>query len=325
MRERRFVGERRAAWEALETLVGRVDRTGIGRLAPSEIDDLALGYRAATSDLAMARARTYDGRIVAYLERLTARAHAYVYLGTSAGGWTNAVRFLREAFPREVRRSAAAIGLCTLLTVVCALLSYRATAANPANAYAFLAPSMIPIVDRRLHDTNFGFDRSFAPAISAEIITNNIKVSAIAFAGGATAGVLTAFVIAFNGLMLGTLGALFARHGFALDFWATVAPHGVIELSAIQIAGGAGFVLAAGLLRPGRARRVDAFAANARRAGTLVIGVAALLVVAGIIEGFVSPQRLSPEVRLAIGALSGVLLAAYLALAGRSVRGAGAS
>jgi uncharacterized membrane protein SpoIIM required for sporulation len=168
-----------------------------------------------------------------------------------------------------------------------------------------------------LHDSNFGFDRAFAPAMSAMIITNNIRVDAMAFAGGITAGILTLYIIGSNGLMLGTLGAVFAARGFGTDFWATIAPHGVIELFAIQIAGAAGLILGAGIVRPGRARRIDALTANAARALTLMLGVAGLLVIAGTIEGFVSPQRLSTDVRFSIGALTAVALTAYLAFAGR--------
>jgi uncharacterized membrane protein SpoIIM required for sporulation len=317
MREVRFIDQGRPRWAALEDLLTRIDRRGLRRLPADDLDALALGYRAATSDLAIALARSYDAGLVAYLNRLVARAHARVYAGTSAGGWSKTVALFTTTFPREVRRSWQAIGLCVLLTVVTAAISYGGTTVKPANAYAFLPPQMVPLVQKSLHDSNFGFDRTFAPAMSTQIITNNVRVAAVAAAGGITAGIFTIYIIGFNGLMLGTLGALFAAHGFGLDFWATIAPHGVIELSAIQIAGGAGLILGAGLVRPGRARRGDALRANAARALTLVLGVAGLLVVAGIIEGFVSPQRLSSEVRLSVGALTGVALAAYLIFAGR--------
>jgi len=154
--------------------------------------------------------------------------------------------------------------------------------------------------------------------MSSEIITNNIRVAAVAFAGGMTCGVLTLWIVLQNGLMLGGLGALFARANFGLDFWATIAPHGVIELSAIQVAGGAGLLLAAAIVAPGRVRRIDALVRNAQRAGTLGLGTAAMLVVAGTIEGFVSPQRLSPSLRLGIGALTAIALVLYFALAGRT-------
>jgi uncharacterized membrane protein SpoIIM required for sporulation len=120
---------------------------------------------------------------------------------------------------------------------------------------------------------------------------------------------------------VGAFGALFSQKGFGLDFWATIAPHGFIELTSIQIAGAAGLQLAQAIIAPGRMRRIDAIKIAGRRAGVLMIGVAGLLVIAGTIEGFVTPQRTSIDFRFGVGLLTGVLLAGYFALAGRS-RGA---
>jgi uncharacterized membrane protein SpoIIM required for sporulation len=103
---------------------------------------------------------------------------------------------------------------------------------------------------------------------------------------------VTGWIIIVNGLMVGALSALYIKAGFGPDFFATIAPHGVIELTAIQISGGAGLLLAGGYLRPGRATRRDALVVAARRAVTLMIGVALLLCVAGTIEGFISPPSL---------------------------------
>jgi uncharacterized membrane protein SpoIIM required for sporulation len=320
MRERRFVAARRGRWDRLTELVDRAARRGVRSLGPDEIDELALAYRAATSDLAIARTRGEDPVVLEHLNRLTARAHSVVYVATARTGWSRLAGFVVRDFPREVRRSWGAIAFCTLLTVISAVVAYTSTMADPANAHALLPGMEMPATERALHDSNFGFDRAYSPAMASEIITNNVRVAAIAFAGGMTAGLLTGWIILENGLMLGVFGALFARAGFGADFWATVAPHGVIELSAIQIAGGAGIVLAAGYLRPGRARRSDALVLAARRAATLVIGVALLLCVAGVIEGFISPQRLSIPVRDGIGAITAIALLAYLLGAGTERR-----
>jgi uncharacterized membrane protein SpoIIM required for sporulation len=317
MRERRFVAARRARWDRLEALVDRAAGRGVRALAPSEIDELALTYRAATTDLAIARTRGEDPAIQQHLNRLTARAHAVVYVATARSGWSLILRFVTRDFPREVRRSWAPIGFCALLTIVSAAVAYVSVSTDPQNVHALLPGMQLQPVDRALHDSNFGFDRAFSPAMASLIITNNIQVAALAFAGGMTAGLLTGWVILNNGLMVGSLAALYVKAGFGADFWATIAPHGVIELSAIQIAGGAGLVLAGGYLRPGRARRRDALLVAGRRAGTLVIGVALLLCVAGTIEGFISPQRLSIPVRDAIGGFTAVALLAYLLGAGR--------
>jgi uncharacterized membrane protein SpoIIM required for sporulation len=318
MREARFLRTRHERWQQLERLLAVVDRRGMRALSREEIEELALGYRAATSDLALANGRGYGVAVTAYLNRLATRARAYVYLGTTRSGWSRVVRFASHTFPREVRRSWAPILICILITVLSAVLSYHSITANPSNAYAFLSPSEITPIKQRIHDTNFGFNRQYSSAMASFIITNNIKVAAIAFAGGITAGILTVFIILQNGLMVGGLGALYANAGFGSDFWATISPHGVIELTAIQVAGGAGLLLALGIVAPGRLRRTEAIARNGRRAVTLVIGVAGMLVVAGTIEGFISPQRLPESVRFAIGALTAVALVWYFFFTGRS-------
>jgi len=125
---------------------------------------------------------------------------------------------------------------------------------DPANVHALLPGTEIPPITKALHDSNFGFDRTYSPTEASGIITNNIQVAAGAFAGGMTAGIMTGWIVLTNGLLVGALAALYVKAGFGPDFFATIAPHGVIELSAIQIAGGAGLVLAGGYLRPGRAR-----------------------------------------------------------------------
>ena len=316
MRERRFIATRRARWDRLAALVDRAAAHGVRALPPSEIDELALTYRAATSDLAIARARGEDPVILDHLNRLTGRAHAVVYVATAHSGWNRVRAFLTRDFPREVRRSWAPIAFCTAITVVSALVAYASVWNDPANAHALLPGMPLPPVTKALHDSNFGFDRAYSPEVASEIVTNNVRVAAIAFAGGITAGLLTGWIILTNGLMVGVLGALYQKAGFGPDFWATIAPHGVIELSAIQIAGGAGLLLAAGYLRPGRARRADAMVRAARRAATLVIGVTLLLCVAGTIEGFISPQRLSIPVRGTFGAITAIALLTYLLGAG---------
>jgi len=317
VRERAFVARRQDGWEQLESLLSYTDRHGLRRLTADQLQELALRYRSATTDLAAAQSRGYSEATRAYLNRLTARAHAYVYAGSARNGWGRLAEFFGETFPREVRRSAGPILACTAVFVGAAIIAYALVAQRPLNVYALLSPSMIPVVEKPLHDSNFAFDRSYAPAMASAIITNNIAVTMYAFAGGMTLGYLTIRAILENGLMLGGLGALFAAKGFGLDFWATVAPHGVIELTAIQIAGGAGLLLALAVIAPGRLRRIDALKTNGRRAAVLALGVVGLLLVAGTIEGFISPQRISIELRIAIGSLTAVLLAAYLGFAGR--------
>ena len=301
----------------MEALLERAARQGVRGLAADELRELALLYRATTSDLAATRSRNYGAPLVAYLNRLTARAYAFVYAGSAQGGWSNVATFFATTFPREVRRSWRILAATSALFIGAWIVAYWQVARDPTSVYAFLPASGIPAITKSLHDSNFAFDRHMAPAMSSLIITNNIKVAMLAFAGGMTLGLLTLWEILNNGLMVGGLGALFAAKDFGTDFWATIAPHGVIELTSIQIAGAAGLLLAQAIIAPGRLRRVDALKANARRAGVLMIGVAGLLVIAGLIEGFVTPQRTSVAFRFGVGGVTALLLTLYFGVGSR--------
>jgi uncharacterized membrane protein SpoIIM required for sporulation len=318
MRERSFVTRRQGGWDRLEALLARAARDGVARLNADELRELALLYRSTTSDLAAAKSRAYGAPLGAYLNRLTARAYAFVYSGVAPDGWSRVAAFFTTTFPREVRRSWRVIAATSALFLGAWIVAYWQVARDATNAYAFLPAAQIPEITKSLHDSNFAFDRHLAPAMSSLIITNNIRVAMLAFAGGMTLGILTLWEILNNGLMVGGLGALFASKGFGTDFWATIAPHGVIELTSIQIAGAAGLMLAQAIVAPGRLRRVDALRENARRAGVLMIGVAGLLVIAGLIEGFVTPQRTSEAFRFGVGALTALLLVSYLSFSGRA-------
>ena len=317
MTQATFVERRTAAWNELDALLVRAGR-GVRRLRPDDVEAIGRLYRAATSDLAYASGRGYDARLIAYLNRLVARAHAYVYRGAAATGWQRVAGFYAGDFPREFRRSFGFVATCAAITIVATIVAFVLVRAHPGTAYALLPSSFVPPeIKKSLHDSNFAFDPSASPFMATFIIVNNVRVAIYAFAGCVTLGLSTLYIILLNGLMLGALGALFSNAGFGFDFWATVAPHGVIELTAIQIAGAAGLLITAGILAPGRLRRRDAIAASARRAGILIAGVASMLLVAGTIEGFFSPLRLPAADRIAVGAVTGLLLVLYFGFAGR--------
>lgn len=319
MDQRSFVRRRARAWERLELLLGRTGRRGLRALDASELFEAGKLYRWVTSDLAYAQGYCYDAELQHYLNRLVARSHALVYGATVETGRERFVRFFTETFPREFRRSWPYIGACAAITIAWAAVAFAIVSSNPANAYALLPDSIVPAhISKSLHDSNFAFTPEFSAGMSAFIITNNIKVAVFAFAGGiVTLGLFTIYELTLTGLMVGGLGALFAQAGFGADYWATIAPHGFIELTAIQIAAAGGLLLAGGVLNPGRLRRQDAIAKNGRRAGVLIAGVVAMLCVAGMIEGFFSPLRFSIAVRAGVGALTALGLIAYFGFAGR--------
>ena len=314
-----FLERRSAGWERLDVLLNTARRRGLRALTSDEVRELGRLYRTATSDLAYARGHLFDPTLLAYLNRLVARAHAYIYGSQARSGSARIATFFVTTFPQEVRRSIIPFAICSFLTVVCAIVAYVVVMTHHGDVYALLPSQMIPSdIKKSLHNSNFAFGSARSPLMASMIITNNVKVAALCFAGGVTLGVFTLYEILLNGLMVGAVGALYTQAGFGYDFWATVAPHGFIELTAIQLAGAAGLLLGAAILAPGRLRRRDAMKENAQRAGVLFAGVASMLGVAGTIEGFFTPLRLPPEIRIMFGLITALALVGYFTLSGRS-------
>src|SRR4029079_10313976 len=158
---------------------------------------------------------------------------------------------------------------------------------------------------------------SIKPLASSAIMTNNLMVSFSAFAGGVLAGLGTVYLLFLNGVLISVISIACARAGMGVSLWSFVAPHGALELPAIFIAGGAGLLMAKGLLAPGYLTRRESLTRAAALAIKLLLGAVPLLVVAGIIEGFISPSDLPVAAKFAIGASMFVLLAGYVTLADR--------
>jgi uncharacterized membrane protein SpoIIM required for sporulation len=313
-----FVERRAPSWERLEELLSRAGRRGLRALTPEEVSELGRLYRWTTSDLAYAVGRGYGDVLTEYLNRLVARAHAYVYGGAAQTGWRRVGRFYTHTFPREFRRSLSFFAIVTALMVVCAVVGYVVVRNHPSDAFALLPHELIPpSIKKSLHDSNFAVGFTEAPAMATAIITNNVKVALLEFAGAVTLGLATVYITIQNGLMLGGVSALFTNAGFGKDFWVTIAPHGFIELTAFNVAGAAALLITAGILYPGRLRRRDAIRLNAQRAGVLIAGVASMLVVAGTIEGYFSPRRIPDPTRLGFGLVTALLLILYFGFAGR--------
>jgi uncharacterized membrane protein SpoIIM required for sporulation len=227
--------------------------------------------------------------------------------------------FAARGFPRAYREAWPFILTAMALLIIPALAAGLSTAWQPVSARWLLpaqAQQLISSIEKKELWTNIPVAER--PYASAFIMQNNIQVAFLAFGGGMLAGLYTVWTLVFNGLILGGLTGLAAHYGIGFELWTFVIAHGVIELSVIAIAGGSGLMLGWAILQPGLMRRRDALALAARRAVRLVIGCVPLLVLAGMIEGFISPSEVLPwPVHWAIGLGSGALLYAYLLLAGR--------
>jgi len=155
------------------------------------------------------------------------------------------------------------------------------------------------------------------PIMASAIISNNVQVTYVTFAMGITAGIGTIFLLVMNGVSIGAGVGLFAARGIAHLILAFIAPHGVLELSAICIAAGGGLLIAQAMLLPGDRTRREALVENGRRAIALIACSTLFLICAGTLEGLVSPRVWPMAWKLSISAATAVALVAYLSL-GRS-------
>lgn len=307
-------------WKALSALIESAERE-VSRLSPAEVSSLGRLYRVATSDLALAQRDFPRHPVATYLNQLVARGHAVIY--RSEPLVTNRIKeFIVAGFPRVYREMLPFTLTATLLFWVPALLAMAAIWIQP-DASRWLLPTETQKLRETIEEGKLWVDIPVEerPYTSSFIMRNNIQVAFMAFAGGVSAGLYTVYIMAMNGLMLGGLTGLTAHYGLGWDLWNFVIGHGVIELSVIMMAGGAGLMIGWAMIHPGLLRRLDALKIAANRAVRLVIGCVPLLMIAGTIEGFISPaENIAAPVKWLVGLGSGVLLYLYLLRGGRVVK-----
>jgi len=314
-----FIAAKKPNWERLTALLEQSAIGGLATLSAEDLVELGRLYRSVTSDLAVARRDFPTHRVADYLNSLVARAHAAVYQGHAVRR-RSILEFFIAAFPSAFRATWGYTLAAFLMFMLPALASFTISYRDPS-AGALLMPGIEDRIQdiRDKHEWWKSINTEGRSAAASFIMTNNIRVAILAFAGGVLLGILTLYLLAQNGLMLGIVAGAAQTLGFAANLWGFVAAHGMIELSVIFIAGGAGLQLGWSLLRPGLLTRRAALVLAARRAATLLIGCIPLLIVAGTIEGFVSPSNLPLSVKLAVALLSGLLLYSYLLLSGRTI------
>jgi uncharacterized membrane protein SpoIIM required for sporulation len=280
MRTDEFYQSRKDDWDALSKLLEQSQKDMRG-LSESQVRDLARLYRAATSDLALAKRDFPRNEITAYLNQLVARAHAVVYRSEPLA-LNRMWRFATRDFPRLFRETWIFTFMAALFFIIPGVASGIGTYIQPGLATLLLPPQMHRLISI-VEDKELWIDIPVEerPYISAFIMRNNIQVSVLAFASGLTMGSMTVWVLFLNGLIIGTLTGLTAFHGIGFELWTFVIGHGVIELSVIFMAGGSGLMLGWSILRPGLLRRRDSLAQAARKAVYLLLGAVPWLVVGG--------------------------------------------
>ncbi len=320
MDERTFVERRRPDWVRLGDILDRASSKKLRGLSRAELLDVGKLYRRVTSDLSYVKANSASEDLLYYLNDLAGRAHGCLYADAPKNPGRSIVTFLLRGFPILFRANARMIGISSAIFLLSGVFAATLVATNP-KSYAKLVPPMFAQADSG-SDDKLGPDEesgiAFPASMSSGIMVNNIYVSARAFAGGITFGVWTVRELVENGKMLGALGMRYSRKPeVALRFWSLILPHGFIELLAIAIAGGAGLILGWGLISPGNLTRWDSLRLASHEALPLMGGVVAMLVIAGSIEGFITPSPLDAWTKIIFSGVTAVGCVLYFGFVGR--------
>ncbi len=312
----RFVQKKRNAWEAFRTTALRMERSGVGALAPGEIPAFAAQYREVAADLARARTYQVDPRVITYLERVVTAGHNALYR-TRGKDRTPLPHYILRDFPAAVVQSWRYVLLAFLLFSVPAGIGYVMIRERPELGEE-LMPGMVARAEAAAENLTEG--RGYAetskenrPEMAAFIIQNNIGISFVAFVGGITGGLLTAWLLYTNGMMLGLALGLFQNYDAARYLLTFILGHGILELTAIFISAGAGFRLAKAMIAPGDRTRKDALVLEGRIAAGMIGAVVTLLAIAGTIEGLLSASAAAPIWKYGVSAATAVLLVLYFA------------
>ncbi len=312
----RLAARKRERWDQFQQHAERAARAGLDSFAAHELPDFAARYREVAADLARARTYRADEATLLRLERLVAAGHNALYRDERSTWRRFGVVLIREC-------PAAILGARGYVLVACLAFSAPAAAGfalmrdRPALAAEVLPDVMLSraaagverkAVGRRYVDVA-AQDR---PLMASGIITNNVRVAIACFAGGIFLGVGSLVLLGFNGLMVGATAGHFANAGLLEYLLEFIVGHGLLELFAIWVAGAAGFLLGRTVVAPGELSRADALVLSGRTALRMLGGAALLLVVAGVIEGFVSAGTGDYAVRLGASAASMAFLAVYL-------------
>ena len=317
----RFILLNQPVWDRLAALAAKASHS-LGRLTGPELEELVQLYQRTSTHLSVARTAYRDPALTASLTGLVARTSSVVY-GSRPRTFRALGRFFTRTFPAAVWHSRRQVAASAALFLVPALGVGTWVASSPA---ALDATGPRALREAYVNeDFQSYYSSEPAGAFASQVFTNNVQVAIEAFAGGIAFCVLTAFVLALNGASVGVAGGLFAAAGHQARFWGLILPHGMLETTAVFVAGAAGLRLGWALIAPGDRSRAAALAEEGRRAVVIVAGLVLAFGVAGTIEGFVTGSRLPTSARVGIGVASEAAFVAYIVRQGRAAAAAGAT
>lgn len=296
-----WVARNQDGWYRLQALTGRARR--LSSLAPDELDELIHLYQRAGAHLADARV-TYvaDPQLVDRLTLLVADAHGVLYSRRETDVRTNAVRLMTETFPAAIVALRRFIMVAFLLMAIPWAVMTVWLARSP-QAFDALGPEA---ASSQYIEQDFEAYYSNRPSqdFATQVFLNNIRVAFLVFAAGVLLCVVTAAILVYNGMSVGVAGGMFASVGQSDKFWGLILPHGLLELSAVVVAGAAGLRVGWSIINPGDRSRFASLTATARETATVVVGLVVAFLMAALVEGFVTGKPWPTAGRVGIGAVT---------------------
>jgi len=307
MKEDKFVSKNIAKWQKLECYNETLAAHGPKSLDADELKEFIDLYRNVSHHLSYAQTFFAGSNITSYLNQLVGTSHNYVFVREEKG-FQGFWHYVSKGFPQAIREFRVYINIAAALFIIASLLAFVLVLIDPMYGDIFFPG--VTVYDLNLDPTD---DGAWAYALFASFIaTNNIRVSFLAFALGATGGIGTAYVMFYNGLIVGALAGIVQAGGASLAmFFAMILPHGFIELAAIFITGGAGLMIGKGMLLPGQMTRKDSAIEYAKKAAYFIPGIIIMLLIGALIEGFFTPTSIDYRLKLVFSYLKLILMIAY--------------
>ncbi|WP_440896446.1 stage II sporulation protein M [Amphibacillus sp. Q70] len=310
MQLKQFIRHNRKDWHQLEQMIKSFNKQ---RAKPTSqaIETFDQLYQKATQNLSYSQTFFPDAEVTEHLNLLVSRAHNVIYQ-TEHSSWKQFKNFFLEKFVGLLIEQWRPIIIAALLFFLGGLAGFLVVSQDLLHLEILLPGTLSNVLPPEELAANTQADQIDGAMMSATIMTNNIQVAILAFASGITFGLLTIYLLIYNGLVVGALAGLFWHSGSSYIFWAYIVPHGVIELLAIFIAGGAGLLMGYKLLVPGQFKRSTQLKYHALRSVQLLLGTLPLFIIAGIVEGFITPADLSLEVKYIVAIVTLLGFSAYM-------------
>jgi uncharacterized membrane protein SpoIIM required for sporulation len=305
-----FAAAHRPEWERLASL-SRRSRPLDGAAA----DELVALYQRVATQLSIVRSAAPDAVVVGHLSGLLATARGAI-AGPRVPAWREILTFFTAGFPAALYRSRRWWIATALLSIVAAVLMGWYVAVNPRVQTQLASPDLINGLTRPGGEFETYYTDFSPGSFGFKVWINNAWVAAMTLFGGVLLGIPVFVGLYMNVENAAVSGGLMAAHGRLGTFLSLIAPHGMLELTAIFVAAGCGLRIAWAILSPGPRTRGDALGEQGRILGTMAMGLACVLLVAGFIEGFVTGHTAAP-VRVAIGFTVESLFFVYVFFVGR--------